>query len=339
MKPSAVSRHVLSSCAAAALLVGCGESQPPIGAPGAMPQNPAAAIHADRGKLVLPARARGQGYKATSPLLFVTNLAATYNDVKVYRARENDPTPLATISDGVSTPIGACIDAQGTLYVANEPSSGPGWISEYPLGKTSPSEIIKDGINTPAFCAIDEKGNLWVSNVGGVPNVTEYPYGAKKPHTVITSGLVFPVGIAIDHSGNLYVANGWDASQQNVEVYAPGSKSPSRTITDGATSPFGLAIDSDGTLYVANEFENNVEEYRSGQDSPFQVITKGASGPTGLAVNKKGVLYVADLGTESRSYYNTVTEFAPGSLKPSKKRISEGLFDPDGVAYYPPLLT
>jgi uncharacterized repeat protein (TIGR03803 family) len=38
MTPSAFSRYVLR-CAASALLAGCGGSQPPIGAPGAMPQN------------------------------------------------------------------------------------------------------------------------------------------------------------------------------------------------------------------------------------------------------------------------------------------------------------
>jgi hypothetical protein len=33
-------RYALSSCVAAAMLAGCGGSQPPIGAPGAMPQSP-----------------------------------------------------------------------------------------------------------------------------------------------------------------------------------------------------------------------------------------------------------------------------------------------------------
>ena len=38
MKKLVLSRYALSSCAAAAILAGCGESQPPIGARGAMPQ-------------------------------------------------------------------------------------------------------------------------------------------------------------------------------------------------------------------------------------------------------------------------------------------------------------
>lgn len=174
-------------------------------------------------------------------------------------------------------------------------------------------------------------GNLWVTNIGG-PNVTEYLYGSKKPHTIITKGLSYSVGIAIDHSGNLYVANNGGASQQNVEVYGPGSKSPSRAITDGVTWPVGIAVDSNATLYVTNAEQNNIEEYRSGQDYPFQTITDALDAPVGVTVNKKGRLYVADAGN------NSVVEFPPGLITPSKRQISKGLYDPEGVAYYPALL-
>jgi hypothetical protein len=46
MKSLGLGRYALSSCAAAALLAGCGGSQPPIGAPGTMPQKAGAG---DRG--------------------------------------------------------------------------------------------------------------------------------------------------------------------------------------------------------------------------------------------------------------------------------------------------
>jgi sugar lactone lactonase YvrE len=327
MKSLDFGRYVLTSCVAVAMLAGCGGSQPPIGASDA-PQSRAISADAQRGG---SPGAQSLGYKVTAPLLYVTDIGANYNDVRIYRAAAKDPAPVATISGGVNIPFGACLGGNGTLYVTNEPASGPGWVSEYPIGKTKPSLVITDGINTPGFCAIDADGNLWVANIGG-PNVTEYLSGAKKPHTVITQDLVYPIGVAIDRSGSLYVGNGFGASEQNIEVYAPGSKSPSRTITNGVTSPCGLAVDSNGTLYVANQFQSNVEEYRSGQDAPFQAITKAVSGPTGVAVNKKGVLYVANLGNHS------VAEFAPGSITPLKRQITNGLWDPVGIAYYPALL-
>lgn len=317
------SRRALGLCVAAVLFAGCGGAQAPVVVP-ASTRLQGSMRSSTRTALQSPA------YQVKAPLLYVTNSTVTDDDVRVYRALANDPTPLATISDDVEDPTGACIDGQGTLYVTNEPASGPGWISEYPLGKTAASEIVKDGIDTPAFCAIDAKGNLWVTNIFG-PNVTEYLAGSKKPHTVITDGLTFPIGIAFDHSGNLYVGNGWDASQQNVEVYAPGTTSPSRTITDGVTWPVGIAVDSKGTLYVTNTEQDNVEEYRYGQDYPFQTITKAMNSPVGVTVNKKGLLYVANLD-------NTVVEFAPGSLEPLGRKITNGLYDPEGMAYYPALL-
>jgi len=50
MKSLDLSRFALSMGVAAALLAACGGSQPPIGAPGTMPQSAAIAQHAARGK-------------------------------------------------------------------------------------------------------------------------------------------------------------------------------------------------------------------------------------------------------------------------------------------------
>lgn len=310
-------RFALSTCVAAAL-AGCVGSQPTIGAPGAIPLQTSE----------LRPALQNLGHKGTAPLLYATNVG--YEDVTVYEATAKDPEPLETISDGLVIPSGACIDGQGTLYVTNEPASG-GWVSEYPLGKTTPSTVITDGINEPGYCAIDAKGNLWVSNIYG-PNVTEYLKGSKKPHALITNGLVYPVGVAIDGSGNLYVGNGNGAAEKNVEVYAPGSKSPSRSITNGVSSPMGLAVDTNGILYVPNLNQNTVAEYRPGQSDPFQTIMDGIDRPGGVAVDKKGTLYVSNIGN------STVVEFARGSLTPLKRQISKGLYEPEGIAYYAALL-
>ena len=323
--------RALDLCVAAALLAGCGALQAPLVAPGSTPPQARMRNSTATAMPELRSALESQGYKATAPLLYATNIGNT--NVTVYRARAKDPGPLATITDGLANPVGACIDGQGTLYITNEPASS-GWVSEYPLGKTTPSTIITDGISEPAYCAIDADGNLWVANFGG-PTVTEYLKGSKKPHAVITKGVLYPLGIAIDRSGNLYVGNFspfYPYGVENVVVYAPGSKSPSRTITNGVTSPFGLAVDSNETLYVANVYQNNVEEYRSGQGDPFQTITQSIDHPGAVAVDKKGIRYVSNIGN------STVVEFAPGSLKPLKRQISKGLFEPYGIAYYPALL-
>jgi sugar lactone lactonase YvrE len=323
--------RALDVFAAAALLAGCSGAQPPLDGFGQTPLQAhirAATVTATIPELRPTLPRPGYKARATAPLLYATNVG--FEDVTVYQAKANDPLPLATISDGLLNPSGACIDGEGTLYVTNEPASG-GWVSEYPLGKTTPSRMITDGINEPGYCAIDANGNLWVSNIYG-PNVTEYLKGSKRPHTVITNGLVYPVGVAIDRSGNLYVGNGNGADQKNVQVYAPGSKSPLRRITSGITSPMGLAVDSSGVLYVPNLNQNNVAEFRSGQSVPFQTITAAIVRPGGVAVDKRGTLYVSNIGN------STVVEFARGSLTPLKRQISSGLYEPEGIGYYPALL-
>ena len=55
------------------------------------------------------------------------------------------------------------------------------------------------------------------------------------------------------------------------------------------------------------------------------------NGPVDVTVNREGDLYVANLG-------DYVSEFAPGSLTPLKRQISKGLYNPDGIAYYPAVL-
>jgi hypothetical protein len=320
--------------ALAALLAGCAGSQPPIGAPGLMPQRPAITAHANRSESWMLPEAQSRPtskYKVTSPLLYVANTTFDGNDVTVYDASLIDPDPIVAITVGINTPNGNCIDKRGTLYVANAPISGGGSISEYLQGTVTPSKIVTDGISSPTFCAIDGKGNLWVTNLG-LPSVTEYLARSKRMYQRITKGLVFPDGIAFDNAANLYVANRLSSYTGNVVVYRPGSKVPERTITDGVTAPVGIAVDANGTLYVTDNLDNEVKEYLSGRDHPSRIITKGLNAPGGATINKRGWLYVSNFGD------NTVAEFRPGSITPSKREISQGLYTPLGVAYYPPLL-
>ena len=315
-------------CTAAALLAGCGGSQPPIGAPGSMQRVKQERKTAQR-------RWAGHTYKAAGPLLYVANAGLNLAPLTIYKANADNPKPIATISKHINNSRGACIDSAGTLYVTNF-ATGVGWVSEYALGQTKPIRVITRGIAFPGYCAIDASDNLWVANLGG-DDVAEYLKGSTKPHATITNGLTYPVGVAIDHEGNLYVSNYKPYSAQNIQVYAPGATSPSRTITDGVSAPVGIAVDAHDTLYVATgTAQGQIEEYRSGESKPFRTITNGLSYPQGVAIGKNGWLYVADEGQYSDEM--AVLEFPPGSLKPSSREITKGLSHPLGVAYYPPLL-
>src|SRR5580692_9524056 len=83
------------SIIAAALFVGCEGSQWRIGAAGVIPASGA------------PGRSHND-YGTTGPLLFVTNFLSW--TVTVYHASARDPAPVATISQGLNDPAGACVD-------------------------------------------------------------------------------------------------------------------------------------------------------------------------------------------------------------------------------------
>lgn len=319
----------LSCCVAAVLLSGCGGSQPPI-RPASFSQKGPQDQEVVKPSSVMPT------YKVSGPLLYVANYGLDVTPLTIYNVSEDRPKPIATISKDIDNSLGACIDRDGTLYVTNSPNSGTGWVSEYALGQTKPLRVITKGISDPAFCAIDVSGNLWVTNPG-LDDIAEYLKGSTRPHATITTGLTYPEGIAIDHSGDLYVANFRPYETWNIQVYAPGSKSPSRTITDGVTWPVGIAVGAHGTLYVTSQTaQGSVEEYRSGQSKPYRTITDKLSYPADIVVGKNDWLYVANAGQYSDEM--AILEFPPRSSKPSSREITKGLFQPNGVAYYPPLL-
>lgn len=304
---------------------GCGGSQPPSGAPGALPQTPVIAKHPDAPE-----------YEVSSPLLYVVNFTTTrgVGNVVIYDPKINNPSPIAIITDGVDQPNGDCIDSQGTLYVVNSQNS----ISEYALGKTKPSKIITEGLYSPGFCAIDSRGSLWVTNGD---NIRKYRKGSTEPDGVIEEGLTDAVGIAIDHAGNIYVGNLEPYGTSNIQVYPPGAKSPSRTITDGITWPVGIAVDPAGTLYVTNDVQCNIEEYLPGKNDPYRTITKDIDGPTAVTFTKSGWMYEVNGGIQgctSKGPWPVILEFRPGSAKPTRREIKSNLHTPVGIAHYPPLL-
>ena len=331
----------LVGCAA---LEACGVSGSAVWAPGAFPNhfrrlNTASSRPTSRELRRNPNATR---YKVSGPLLYVTNYdSPPYDGVAVYHATANNPSPIIVINKDIAEPNGDCVDAQGVLYVANEPESGLGWISEYALGETTPVRVITKGVNAPAFCAIDHRGNLWVSNFGNA-TVTQYLKGATVPHFTLKNGLTQPDGIAIDHNGNIYVGNLNVTGPSNVEIYAPGKRSPSRTITDGVTWPVGIAVDAEGSLYVTNDASPcNIEVYRAGQSDPYRAITDEIDGPVALTFAKTGRLYEANEGVQgctSNGPWPRILEFRPRSLRRSKRIIRNNLHTPAGVAYYPPLL-
>jgi hypothetical protein len=190
-------RYALSSCVAAAMLVGCGGSQPPIGAPGAMPQTSAIATHVDRGKSwMLPEAAQDD-------LLYAAN--ANANTVSVYSYSKRG---LVGTLDAEG-PAGECVDKDGDVYVTEGTN-----ILEYAHGGTQPIATLNIGGDNAWACSVDFKsGALAVADFGNDYStgfIAVFKNGVETTYT--TSSIYYVLGCGYDDHGNLliggYVAPG-----------------------------------------------------------------------------------------------------------------------------------
>jgi hypothetical protein len=187
-KPSALSRFALSACAVAAMLADCGGSQPPIGAPGAMPQTSALATHADRGKSwMAPGIASGD-------LLYATGGCG---GTCVISYPQGQIVGSIAISGGV---WGDCSDSAGDVFVTNDSQ-----LLEYAHGGTTPVATLSLPGSQATGCAIDPStGNLAVVFVGGSVNVAVFPDAAGTP--ALYDSHLTSAYCGYDNASNLFVS-------------------------------------------------------------------------------------------------------------------------------------
>ncbi len=195
MRSSCLGRYALSSCVAAAILAGCGGSQPPIGAPGAMPQGRAAPTHAAHGRSWMLPEAK------KNDLVYISN--GSYG-VEVYTWKGS----LVGELEGFVGVDFMCVDKAGDIFI---PSPGTEQIFEYAHGGTSPIATLND----PSYggqaraCATDPTtGNLAVENVytnGGAANVLIYQHATGTPQIYSDPNFWFYDFCAYDDAGNLFI--------------------------------------------------------------------------------------------------------------------------------------
>jgi hypothetical protein len=190
MKGLGLSPYALTGCVAAAMLAGCGGSQPPIGAPGVMPQSRAATSPATRsGSWMLPEAKR-------EDLLYISDVYGVHVFSYPKATHVGDLT-------GVASPQGLCTDRAGDVFVTDE---DVGDVDEYAHGGTSPIKVLYDiyvDFN-PIDCSVDPTtGNVAVASADA-PYVVIFPRAKQRP--VIRSdphAILFWCGY--DDQGNLFV--------------------------------------------------------------------------------------------------------------------------------------
>jgi hypothetical protein len=184
-----LARYAFSIGTAAALLTGCGGSQPPISDPGAMPQSRLIAMHADRGKSwMLPEAKRDN-------LLYVADKGS--NDVYVYSYPSGKLVGTLT---GLS-PGGDCVDKAGDVWIVSWPDS----LYEFAHGGTSPIATLSVTGNAELIsCSVDQlTGNLAVTS--WYANVLIFPQAKGTPTTYRARWYSHQYCV-YDPSGNLYIS-------------------------------------------------------------------------------------------------------------------------------------
>ncbi len=243
MRGLSLSRCTLSAGIAAALLAGCSGSQPPIGAPGAMPQALALAAHASRGTSwmltdtsnedLLYASGRGYGVEVLSyPKgtvvgqltfdgtayglcsdrsgdVFIPVWSSQYNTNYIYEYAHGGTEPIATLTDS-GVPFGCAVDPMtGNLAVTNVFSLGtgfrPGNVAIYADAQGTPTYYSDSDITIYGFCAYDDAGNLFVTSQRPGEPIGELPEGSGSFENITTNLGTYP-GSLQWHDGDLVVA-------------------------------------------------------------------------------------------------------------------------------------
>jgi len=367
MKRFSLGRYALSGGIAAALLAGCGGSQP-IGAPGAMPlsQNSAIARHAKRGESTRGAESAKTSFLYVASLFF-----------KLSKFRLDGSMPLRTVrlrnSNGFQ---GLAVNPQGYLFVESGNVS-EGTISVYDartlravreLGGPYVSSLVSgpggyiyaancgdaiyviapDGTGVVGFVtdhvvgacklAFGPSGDLFVENQNSVAIYTPVGKSGQWQFTrELKKRIRHPNALAFDRLGNLYVADAPSYKSGSVVVFSSGNFSPYRVITSGIAAPAALATDSMLRLFVANDpfsvrhgfLHGWVSVYVPTSNEPVRRLKERIDEPTALAVSSANELYVANYRG------GVVAVYAPVG-KQLLRVLTDGVHDPNALAIAQP---
>jgi hypothetical protein len=194
-KTLTLQRLALGICAFSALAA-CGGSQPPIGAPGAMPQTSATATRADRGKSwMLPGA-------SSEDLMYVSDAGTASVYVFSYPGGKS----VGTLNGLGGDPDEVCSDNVGNVFVTEYQTT----IQEYAHGGTTPIATLK-APGEPEECSVDPtSGNLAVGiytyETYNPTGVAIYTDGQGSPTLYTDSNFAEMIACSYDDNGNLFVA-------------------------------------------------------------------------------------------------------------------------------------
>ena len=322
MKSLDFGRYVLGGSVVAAMLAGCGGSQPPIGAPGVMPQSRATVTHAGRGgSWMLPTAKSGE-------LVYASYNFGTTVDVFSYPGGT-----LVGQLTGFQGPAGLCSDGSGDVWITNE---SPPEVIEYQHGGTDPIAIL--GSEDPFGCSVDPTtGNLAVTNFNPA-DIAVYKNASGNPRYYSSPDFPEWWYCAYDNHGNLFA--GSPASSDLAELPAGSGTIEAITLDKSfalgsmqwhkkylAIADAGGSADAPATIYhvsvmgsngtVAGKSTlNNAGKHREGLAVQYWITGSAIVGPDKLYFNfwryPKGGRPTKVIRHLDQQLWGTTVSIAPG---------------------------
>jgi len=113
-----------------------------------------------------------------------------------------DGTKLMLLVSGIVRPVGAAVDAQGTVYVADECGGAVVLIS--PAGKTT----RVGGFGMPDDVAFDHHGNLLVIDLQpAIHALVRVRQSTGVREILASTGFIEPQGLVVDSNDDIYVSD------------------------------------------------------------------------------------------------------------------------------------
>ena len=296
--------NALALSLAASILAGCGGSQPPIGAPGAMPQSRAIATHAQSGGSWMLPEAKSED------LLYVSVYDNQTSSGNVFVFSYSTRRLVGTLS-GFFNPTRACVDRTGDVFITD---FGNGQTVEYSHGGTQPIEILKSP-TFPIGCSVNAKtGNLAVANVPygdyRVSLLSIYRNAKGSPENFDNNKVANMEDCAYDNRGRV-IAVGWKGYTNYRAVFAILLKHKAALkVMRFKGEPRGAlpqSVQWDGEYLAVTEPDSIVQFALSGRTGEAQ----GQTSLTGAAFISAswitpalGSVVVANTNPEEVAYYN-----------------------------------
>jgi len=297
-------RNRLWICAAAAMLAGCAQIQPPLAA-----AEPASRGSHPSGKIL--------------DYLYVSDQRA--GEVEVFA--NGSYQKVGAISRGIEGPLGLFLDKAGNLYVANFLGDK---ITEYAHGASRAMFRYDAGMKDPVDVSVDREGNVYEADFDG-QFVNEYHQGSNKVlNSCAEPGAVSSV--AVDAAGDVFVAVNSSSGARIAEFAGglSGCHGKALGVTLGYAG--GMVLDKHRKLIVCDSSDPGAVDVI---DPPYEKVARKLgsrwSSPSRLSIDKNNALvFVADKDADLIA----IIDYSTGK-RVSSLGSANGLSKPAGVVDEP----